>query len=96
MFDKLSEIKEGYLNKITEQLHKFLPEIEIMDFDLLDQRMWQEQLSEKQVQDQLVSISKELKLPTPTRMGNLVGIEFYKLIFISEVKASPQWCKIQD
>ena len=94
MFDKLSEVKEGYLNKITELLHQYLPEIEIMDFDLLDQRMWQDQLTEKQVQDKLVSISKELKLPTPTRMGNVVGTELYKLI--SEVKASPQWCKIQD
>jgi hypothetical protein len=44
--------------------------------------------------DKLVSISRELKLPTPTRMGNLVGTEFYKLI--SKVKARPQWCKIQD
>ena len=94
MFDKLSEVKEGYLNKIMELLHQYLPEIEIMDFDLLDQRMWQDQLTEKQVQDKLVSISKELKLPTPTRMGNLVGTEFYR--FVSEVKASPQWCKIQD
>ena len=94
MFDKLSEVKEGYLNKIMELLHQYLPEIEIMDFDLLDQRMWQDQLTEKQVQDKLVSISKELKLPTPTRMGNVVGTELYKLI--SEVKASPQWCRIQD
>ena len=68
MFDKLSKIKLGYLNKITEQLHK-LPEIKIMDFDFLDQQIWQDQLTEKQVQDKLVSISKELKLPTPTRMG---------------------------
>ena len=79
MFDKLSEIKEGYLNKITELLHQYLPEIEIMDFDMLDQRMWQDQLTEKQVQDKLVSISKELKLLHQQGLGTRLGLNYINL-----------------
>ena len=35
-FDKLSEIKDGYIDTILDQLNDYIPEIQLMDFDILD------------------------------------------------------------
>ena len=39
-FDKLSDVKSDYLDTILSGLDDYFPEIQVMDFDILDQRMW--------------------------------------------------------
>ena len=88
-FDKLSEIKTGYLDTIEEKLNKYFPEIGIMDFDMLDQRLWQDDITEDQVKDKFVSITKELRWTRP----RVLGKEFFRLM--NQIRASNEWCTTQ-
>ena len=61
-----------------------------MDFDILDHRLWQDDITQVQVIDKMASITAELKL----QRSRVLGKELFKLI--SAVRSSPNYCNMED
>ena len=94
-FEDLSEVKEPYVNLILDLMKDYFPDIRINDFDLLDQRLWNNgvTLDETTVNEKMTSLINEMKIVRPPRMGpKTIGKEFLRLAL--KIRGSPEWCQI--
>ena len=73
----------------------YFPDIRINDFNLLDQRLWNNgvTLDETTVNEKMTSLINEMKIVRPPRMGpKTIGKEFLRLAL--KIRGSPEWCQI--
>ena len=76
-------------------LKDYFPDIRINDFDLLDQRLWNNgvTLDETTVNEKMTSLINEMRIVRPPRMGpKTIGKEFLRLAL--KIRGSPEWCQI--
>ena len=94
-YELLSDVRYTYVMSILELLEQYLPEIRINDFDLLDQRLWNDevQITNQIVNEKMESIMRELKIQTPRGISfKRIGNEMFKLI--KTIRQLPKWCRI--
>ena len=94
-YELLSDVRYTYVESILDLLEQYLPEIRINDFDLLDQRLWNDevQITNQIVNEKMESIMRELKIQTPRGISfKRIGNEMFKLI--KTIRQLPKWCQI--
>ena len=70
-FEKLSDVKNPYIETIQQLLNDYLPQIRVSDFDMFDQRLWNDgvDLIEANFISKMKSVIAELKFQTPRGVG---------------------------
>ena len=96
-FEKLSDVKNPYIETIQQLLNDYLPQIRVSDFDMFDQRLWNDgvDLIEANFISKMKSVIAELKFQTPRGVGLItIGREFFNLV--KKIRDSAIWCTINE
>ena len=75
----------------------YLPQIRVSDFDIFDQRLWNDgvDLIEANFISKMKSVIAELKFQTPRGVGLItIGREFFNLV--KKIRDSAIWCTINE
>ena len=89
-FEQLSEIYIAYLDIIEEYMEQYFPDVSIMHFDLLDNRLWENSiLTYQEKKTKMEGIMSVLKLRKPATVLKEL------LVIINNVMNRGNWCVLK-